>query len=135
MADYHLEWNGSGAIEHVRGKAMGFIRRACIEVKRRAKQLLAVAGSGRVKGRKSGPIVRSLPGEPPRKQTGRLWASVDYEVDEADMSGRVGTNVEYGRALELGKKRGLKPRPWLRRALAEMTARVNELLAAAGPEQ
>lgn len=81
--------------------------------------------------RKTG-AVRSAPGEPPRKQTGRLRASVTYEVDEAGMNARVGTNVKYGRYLELGTKRGIAPRPWLRRALAEMWSRVNELLGAGG---
>lgn len=73
--------------------------------------------------------VRSAPGEPPRKQTGDLRKRVTWEYDEATMTGRAGTNVKYGKALELGTKKGLKPRPWLRRALFEMQAKVNELLS------
>lgn len=74
----------------------------------------------------------SKPGEPPRKQHGRLRASVTYEVDPDTLTARVGTNVEYGRHLELGTRRGLAPRPWLRRALLEMRGRVNELLSGLG---
>ena len=36
---------------------------------------------------------------------------------------------EYGRYLELGTKRGLAPRPWLRRALDESRTQINTLLA------
>jgi len=127
-----LQWHGDEAKEHVRRRAVRFLRRAAIVVERQAKVLLSVPGTGRNKGRKSGPITRSKPGEPPRKQTGRLRASVTREVDESSLTARVGTNVDYGKFLELGTSRGLKPRPWLRRALAEMSQRVNELLSGMG---
>lgn len=123
-----VEWHGDAAMEHVRRKAVQFLHRAAITVERRAKELLSVAGSGRVKGRKAGPVVHSKPGEPPRKQTGQLRLSVTREVDAANLTARVGTPWEYGRHLELGTKRGILPRPWLRRAMAEMQSRVNELL-------
>jgi phage gpG-like protein len=124
-----VEWHGDAAMAHVRRNAVQFLTRAAIEVKRRAKELLSVAGSGRVKGKKSGPVVHSRPGEPPRKQMGRLRASVAHEVDAANLSAAVGTNVEYGRHLELGTSRGIAPRPWLRRALADMQGRINSLLS------
>lgn len=71
----------------------------------------------------------SRPGEPPRKQTGTLRRSVQSEVDEASLTARVGTNVEYGKHLELGTKRGIAPRPWLRRAFAESLPKINAWLA------
>jgi hypothetical protein len=70
--------------------------------------------------------VRSEPGEPPRKQTGLLRASVATEV--RNLVGRVGTNLDYGRRLELGT-RHLAPRPWLRRALAESKDRITAILS------
>lgn len=131
----HLDWHGDEAIDHVRGRAVRWLTRAAITVQRRAKELLSVAGTAQAargmartvggvrrkyrKARRIYGAVRSQPGEPPRKQTGRLRASVAYEVDEQALSARVGTNVKYGRYLELGTKKGLLPRPWLRRALAE----------------
>ncbi len=133
-----VEWHGDAAMAHVRRNAVRFLTRAAIEVERRAKELLSVAGSGRSSvGRGAGgrfrsvqgPVTRSSPGEPPRKQTGRLRASVTREIDEANLSAAVGTNVEYGRHLELGTKRGILPRPWLRRALADMQGRINSLLS------
>ena len=132
-----VEWHGDAAMAHVRRNAVTFLTRAAIEVARRAKELLSVAGSGRSSvGRGSGgrfksvqgPSTHSRPGEPPRKQTGRLRASVAHEVDAGNLRAAVGTNVEYGRHLELGTSRGLAPRPWLRRALADTQGRVNSLL-------
>ena len=124
-----LEWNGDGAIAYVKKNALSFIERTAIVVERRARELLSIAGTGRVEGKEHGPIERSKPGEPPRKQTGRLRASVTHEVDAAALEARVGTNVEYGKHLELGTKRGILPRPWLRRALAESQGDVNQILS------
>ena len=129
---HQVEWHGNEAERHVQSRAVRFLHRAAIVVKNRAKELLSVAGTGKKQGKQAGPVVRSLPGEPPRKQTGRLRASIAYEVDESALTARVGTNVEYGRHLELGTKRGIKPRPWLRRALAESMTRINLILAGLG---
>lgn len=127
-----VEWHGDEAKDYVRARIVRCLYRAAYAVQARAKQLLSVAGTGKIKGEKVGPVARSLPGEPPRKQTGRLRASVQIEVDEASLTARVGTNVEYGRHLELGTKRGLGPRPWLRRALAEVSGRIGQILAGLG---
>ena len=122
-------WKGDAARDDINKRAAQFLERAAITVENRAKELLSIEGTGRVKGMPAGPIERSKPGEPPRKQTGRLRGSVTHEVDAKALDARVGTNVKYGRYLELGTRRGILPRPWLRRALAEMKARVNELLS------
>lgn len=127
-------WDGEGAMNHIRGLAVGFITQAAIVVERRAKELLSVPGTASSigngsKGKRLDDQVRSKPGEPPRKQTGTLRARVTYEVDEKTMTARVGTNLLYGKALELGTKKGLAPRPWLRRALYETQGKINELLS------
>ena len=124
-----MKWNGDAALELIRKDAASFVLRALITVRRHAVDLLSIAGTGRVAGVQHGPVERSKPGEPPRKQAGQLHDSVTYEMDEATLTGRVGTNVKHGKWLELGTKRGILPRPWLRRALAEMQTRVSELLA------
>lgn len=120
-------------------RALQFVERAAITVERRAKELLSIPGTAqksgaagqgsKPKGDRITGAVRSEPGEPPRKQTGRLRASVTHEMDDKTLTARVGTNVKYGKYLELGTKRGILPRPWLRRALAEAQAQVNELLS------
>lgn len=56
-------------------------------------------------------FTHSRPGNPPYKQTGNLRRSITWEI--VNMRGRVGTNVWYGRWLELGTGR-MAPRPYLR---------------------
>lgn len=134
-----LNWNGDAAEAYIRKRALMALHRACMEITRRAKQLISVSGTGsmlssgavvpKVKG---GPrnaktvygAFPSAPGEPPHKQTGFLRESVTYETDEDSLTGRVGTNVEYGKFLELGTSK-MKPRPWLRRAAYETKDRVD----------
>jgi hypothetical protein len=111
-----IELDVRGAEAYVRAQALIWVTQICLMTVRRAKELLSVAGTGKVKGKRTGPVVHSAPGEPPRKQTGRGRASVTYEVDAATLTGRVGTNVDYMSHQERGTKRGIKPRPWLRPA-------------------
>jgi hypothetical protein len=71
----------------------------------------------------------SAEGEPPHVLTGRLRLSIKHEVERRGrrILGRVGTNVIYGRRLELGftgtdaAGRSVRqgPRPYLRPALVE----------------
>jgi phage gpG-like protein len=44
----------------------------------------------------------ATPGDPPRKLSGRLRASITYEVSPDGTKARVGTNVIYGRRHEYG---------------------------------
>jgi hypothetical protein len=84
-------------------------------------------------------VTRSKPGEPPRKQTGHLRDNIDHEVLRAEKTARIGTNVVYGRFLELGTfqrasgrsgaSHGLMaPRPWLRPTLAHLTGIVVDVM-------
>lgn len=131
-----LDWHGDEALAHVRAKVVAVLNRAARVVARRAKELLSVPGtafnSGHGKGRKgtrvTGAVV-SEPDEPPRKQTGRLRASVTQEIDDQKLEARVGTNVKYGRYLEMGTRKGILPRPWLRRALAECHSQIMEMFS------
>ncbi len=186
-----VNWYGEGAQKFVRKQTIAALRRACIEITRRAKELLSVSGigflvrgevaknaanrrmvvgahlyhfksqgkefaagskmtattdaSGKITGTTYDLLIQrktkdagqkkpnvygafpSSPGEPPHLQTGQLRMSVTYEVDteSTPMQGRVGTNLDYGKFLEFGTKRGLKPRPWLLRAALEMRNRID----------
>lgn len=96
----------------------------------------------------------SPPGEPPHVDTGRLRASISWilSTDTADrgvVGGKaeqedavsrpesrpneiiavVGTNVEYGKFLELGTEK-MKARPWLRPALEKAIAQIRGLFEA-----
>lgn len=118
------------------------LSRAAIVVERRAKERLSVSGTG-VRG-PGGTVVRAVktgrkriygafpsrPGESPHKQTGRLRASVTWELVRLwSWVARVGTNVEYGKHLELGT-RFIAPRPWLEVSLADKLGEVRSILTA-----
>ena len=68
----------------------------------------------------------SKPGEPPHKQTGHLRRSVAWEL--VGLVARVGTNLRYGRWLELGTSK-MAARPWLRVALAQCRSAIREILS------
>lgn len=127
--EVRVEWDAGDFERRAKAHAAVVLTQIGILITTRAKQLLSVPGTGRKKGRKAGKVTHAPAGEPPFKQTGRLRASVTYEVDEQAGTMRAGTNVEYGRHLELGTKRGIKPHPWLRRAAAEVGAQIQALLA------
>lgn len=54
----------------------------------------------------------SAPGNPPNKDLGTLAQSISFEVDRQALTAVVGTNLLYGKYLELGTTKML-PRPWL----------------------
>ena len=128
-----VQWYGEEQ-KRVIDREMSFrIRTITKMVKAEARRLLFVAGTGKhtrkynytvkgeqrskSKGTKIYGKVRSLPGEPPRKQTGLLRASVATEV--FGLRGRIGTNLKYGKHLELGTRK-MQARPWLRRSAEDI---------------
>lgn len=139
-----VNWYGEQIKGQIQAELKRRINRCCILVYNWAKELINIDGTGvraksgggrDAKGRflkqkKAGLIYGanpSKPGEPPRKQRGRLLGSVAFEV--VDLVGRVGTNLKYGRWLELGT-RLMEARPWLRRALNECKDEILKILSA-----
>lgn len=82
----------------------------------------------------------SAPGQPPRKVTARLFNSIFGKVvrEGSQVIGVVGTNVVYGRRLELGfagkdslgRQYDQAPRPFIRPAFARNRDRVKRILGA-----
>lgn len=135
-----VEWNGGALQARIRKEMGKRLAAASIMIRDHAKELISVAGTGsriaRVtdkKGRKRKVKVTvyganpSRPGDPPHKQTGRLRGSVTYTVFGDSTRALVGTNVKYGRWLELGTAR-MPARPWIRRALQERKGVVQSIL-------
>ena len=129
-----LDWHGPQVQAAIQAELGRRLARCAILVCNRAKELLSTDGTAKGGGRDGkGRFKKSLrynanpsaPGEPPHVQTGRLRGSVAWEVD--GLEARVGTNVPYGRWLELGTTK-IAARPWLRRALSECRAQVLEVL-------
>lgn len=132
-------WDADGLLRRVdAGMAQG-VEQACAHLVRAIKIDLSRPGprpkpkGSRHPHRPAGMIVGaevvrpSLPDEPPRQRTGALWSSVAYQK-VADMLWRVGTSLKYGFWLEFGTRRGLRPRPWLRPALAREAPRMTQII-------
>lgn len=69
----------------------------------------------------------STEGNPPHKDTGRLRASISHEVDDTSRAARVGTNVTYGKFLELGTKR-MGARPFIRAAFDKLLPEIKRIM-------
>ncbi|MFQ5467970.1 MAG: HK97-gp10 family putative phage morphogenesis protein [Kiloniellaceae bacterium] len=72
----------------------------------------------------------SAPGAPPRRQSGRLAASLFVRLARGGLSGTVGTELDYGRHLEFGTRR-MAARPWLEPAFARQRPLVGARIRAA----
>lgn len=90
-------------------------------VKRLARAAMTVTTYARRQMSRSSGVSKA--GEYPYKQTGHLRRNVIWEIDERRLVARVGTNVPYGRTLELYRNR-----PWLSRAIAETAREVQRIL-------
>lgn len=74
----------------------------------------------------------SPPGEYPGMRTGQLRRNVQQETDRKGLVARVGTNVVYGKWLELGTRK-MAARPWLSRGMIESRPEVERILSAEIP--
>lgn len=107
------------------------IKAAAAHGTRRVKELLSVpaprktvtAKSGRYAGtRYYRATTPAVDGAPPRKLSGRLRASVTYEISPDGLTARIGSNVIYARRHEFGRH------PFLRRALEEARSEIEAIL-------
>jgi len=76
-------------------------------------------------------FVASAPYTPPhsRRPMEGLRANIDHEVDRATLRARIGSNVIYDRALELGySPRNLLPRPHYMPALRQLLGEFETIL-------
>lgn len=141
-----FKWYGKEVNDAVAKRLIGAIKVGCYLVEGDAKESMK-PGSGKEYKRKGKIHTASAPGQPPAVDTGRLRASISSnwtgsgmakgkvkspaEADDGvgqptkELTGVVGTNVEYARRLELGfvgtdslgRIYNQLPRPYLRTAL------------------
>lgn len=75
-------------------------------------------------------VLASRPGDPPNTDTGRLVQSIKFDFRDNGLTGRVGTNLKYGAALEFGT-RNMAPRPWLAPAVTSTSREIRDIFKAA----
>ena len=113
-------WRGALLKAEVNKVARITLEKACVLVKGTAKKSI-----GKVKA-------PSSPGHAPATVTGTLKRSIAHELSPTKLEGKVGTNIEYGRRLELGfigvdskgRRYNQAPRPYLRPALHKCEAAI-----------
>ena len=101
---------------------------SALEVQGQAQRLIQRgerSGTARPDGSRS-----SAPGEPPKTDTGRLVASIDIETDTDRLGAAVGTNLRYGKHLEMGTTK-MAARPWLFPTFERLKPRILSRIGAA----
>lgn len=100
-----MTWRGDDFVKYIRKNCGERLEAAAIYLKTKVKENI------------SEPSPPPSPeGTFPHKDTGRLRASISHEVDKSAQVARVGTNVIYGKFLELGSSK-MAARPFLRSTL------------------
>jgi len=112
-----LKWYGNKALGKVEGDMAKKIAAATIFLR------------SHIATKLSEPPPPSAPGEYPHRDSSQLLKNIEAEYDAT--TGRVGTNVKYGKYLEFGTKK-MKRRPWLSRGLAECEAAIRRIIAGKG---
>jgi len=115
-------WHGPKVAKAIDTGLQRNLTKAALFVVRKVKQSLTKAGP--TKTHPSTPA--SSPGEPPHRRTGRLARSITHEVTAT--TARVGTNVKYGKFLEVGTG-DMAARPYLRPAVYKNRKQIKKLLA------
>lgn len=117
-AEISLPGTGGAAMAHDRLEWRTLANGRRIQVKLRYRKRQTIYG-----------LVRSKPGEPPRKQTGHLRRSYTHVTDRKELVAYVGTAVRYGLFLELGTSR-MAARPHVRATLYRELPVLKEMIVA-----
>ena len=116
--------------KRINAKADAALKDMALAIQREAKRLIqSHASKGKkYKATKGGKYhYASKPGKPPNTDTGVLVKSIRIAVHNKGY--RVGTNLDYGRKLELGV--GIAKRPWLSLALKNVEKRLPRIVRGA----
>jgi hypothetical protein len=90
------------------------IKLSVIEIHSNAKRSIAQVSKGEVVTRYSPKRTHTVsrPGDPPNSDTGRALSSIAFEINEQQIEGVVGSNLNYLKWLEYGTLH-VAARPWL----------------------
>lgn len=122
------KWYPKAVIAAARAESKKNVMRAVIYARDQCKILLNKGGGGSP----------SPPGEPPHKQSADLFRSITGEVIDTPkgVNGAIGTNMPYGRRLELGfhgtdsmgRAYEQEPRPYLKPAVVNNKEQIRKIL-------
>lgn len=124
-------WNTDAVVNAARGRVTSGMKKA----------MAYAVGRVRVKINRGNPTgdFPSLPGEPPKKVTGQLFASITSKVEQErdEVVGTYGSGIVYARILELGyhgtnaagQTVNFPARPYLRPVLNEDARAMVQLIA------
>ncbi len=112
MAKVKVKWFGAQVDARTRTALFAGLRKgvsyARTQIVRRISTSSRVGGSGARHAKKGArppmQFQHSKPGQPPRRDTGKLAQSIFGSQDKTLMMGRVGTTLKYGVALEVGTR-------------------------------
>ncbi|GAH42260.1 unnamed protein product [marine sediment metagenome] len=125
-ADVRVVWYGDIVIPKVKRRLSRRLEKAAFTMAEHAKGKMRpqpTAGHG---AKKRG-LAPSREGEYPKRVRGWLRTNIISKLSADGMSAWVGTNVKYGRYLELGTRK-MGRRPWLSLALKESTATIRRII-------
>lgn len=117
-----VRWHGKRFLASAETELEKAIAIGAIRVQREARRITRLH-SGPTKTLPD--AVPSQPGQPPHLRTGTLNRSIDQETfrKAGTFVGRIGTNLKYGRYLEMGTTK-MGARPYLRPSLTAMRRRI-----------
>ena len=123
-----VEWHGPEVADQIIREVEKRLDAAAILVTKAARASMREVKTGE----NMGPFTRrSAPGEPPASQHGSagLLGSVTWDKP-SQLERRVGTNLNYGLYLELGRRDGvMAARPWLEQALIKSKPAINRMFS------
>jgi len=97
-----MKWYGDRVKKDVEEKAFRVVQKATLSGVEHVKRIMYETGPS-----------PSAPGKPPAVDFGRYATSIVSEFDRSQLLGRFGSNVLYGKFLELGSEK-MAPRPHYR---------------------
>ncbi len=124
-----IKWNTQAVMSKVGDETERNMAKALRVAVNRCKQLIS---RGNITGKNP-----SLPGEPPKRQTGTLRSSIDSAIVREDdkVKGYLGVRQgptgegesNYGFILEVGTSK-MKPRPFLRRTVSDNAGELSAII-------
>ena len=122
-----VKWYGGKVIPQIKRKTAARLELAAAAIQNAAKEGLGREQPTKGTGLNMRGLDPSKRKEYPKVVTGHLRKNVFRTIDKKSLVARVGTNVKYGRYLELGTI-WMQRRPWLSLALRDAMPEVRRLL-------